>query len=315
MKAITKYRYGGPEVLNYESVPHPLPQGNEVLVKVMANSANPADWHIMRGKPYFARLQFGLSKPTQAILGSDFAGIVEAIGPEVQNLKPGDRVFGENMQGAFAEYCLSKESVMARMPQESSFEEMAGLPIAGLTAYQGLLEHGKLKSGERVLINGASGGVGHFALQIAKAYGARVSAVCSSKNKDFVKNLGAETVLAYDDPAWASYQEQHDLVVDCHGNLKHADLKRLGRRAVLIGFTGMAPMLRLLACNMFSKYPLAQFTAQARKEDLEMLAQLVEEGQVQTHIDRSYAAPEIPLAIAYIEKMRTRGKVVMRWEH
>lgn len=315
MKAITKYRYGGPEVLKLEQVPNPLPQKDEVLVKIAANSANPADWHIMRGKPYFARLSFGLLKPKNVILGSDFAGIVEAVGPEVKTFIPGDRVFGENLEGAFAEYCLCTEANIAKMPDDSSFEEMAALPIAGLTAYQGLIEQGQLKSGERVLINGASGGVGHFAVQIAKAYRAEVTAVCSAKNLNFVKGLGADQVIAYDQTDLTQYHDCHDVVIDCHGNLEHADLKRLGKRAVLIGFTRMGHMIKVLLNNAFSRYSLKQFTAEVRKDDLEMLAQLVQEGQINSHIERKYPHTEIPAAIAYIEQMHTAGKVVMSWPH
>lgn len=314
MLAIVKSTYGGPEVLKLAEVSKPKLKAEELLIKVKANSANPADWHIMRGKPYFARLSFGLFKPKDPILGSDFAGIVEEVGSAVKSYQPGDFVFGEKLGGAFAEYCLATEDDIAKMPGGSSFDVMAGLPIAGLTAYQGLLEHGKLKAGEKVLINGASGGVGHFAVQIAKAQGAQVSAICSSRNKDFVLDLGADEVIPYDLIKLKDYQEQHDLLLDCYGNLTHQDFKRMSGRGVLIGFTSLGFMMKLLLSNVFSNYPLKQFTAQARSKDLQALAELVESGALKTQIHRVYPAADIPKAIAFIEQMHTPGKVVMRWE-
>jgi len=314
MLAILKAQYGGPEVLSLGEHPKPQPQKNQILIKVMANSANPADWHIMRGKPYFARLSFGLLKPKEPILGSDFAGIVEAVGSEVQSFKIGDRVFGENLGGAFAEYCLANENIIAKIPESQSFETMAALPIAGLTAYQGLLEHGNLKPGEKVLINGASGGVGHFAIQIAKHYGAQVSAICSSRNRDFVKSLGADEVVPYNEVDLSKYSKQHDLLLDCYGNLSHADFKRLSKRGVIIGFTTMGRMTELLLSNAFSKYSLKQFTAEARHSDLKALAELIDKGKIKAHIHQVYPYSKIPEAIAFIEEMHTPGKVVMRWE-
>lgn len=314
MKAICKHQYGGPEVLRMEEVPIPQPKGDEVLIQVMANSANPADWHILRGKPYFARFTFGLFKPKNPVLGSDFSGIVKAIGPEVKSLKIGDHVFGEKLQGAFAEFCVLSASVLAKMPNGSSFEDMAALPIAGLTAYQALLEHGKLKQGESVLINGASGGVGHFAVQIAKAYGAEVAGICSSKNVEFVKSLGADDVYPYDKSDLNSLEKQFDLVIDCFGNLKHQQLQALGKRGVLVGFTKMGHMLKVLLNNAFSNFSLKQFTAEPRREELEILANLVSSKQLKPKIAKIYPAEEIPAAIAFIEQMRTPGKVVMRWK-
>lgn len=314
MKAITKYQYGGPEVLQMENVLVPQPDAHEILLKVSANSANPADWHIMRGAPFLARLSFGLFKPKNHILGSDVAGTVEAVGTEVKDFKPGDLVFGELLEGAFAEYALAKPQQIAKFEQGPSFEEMAALPIAGLTAWQALHEHGKIKKGERVIINGASGGVGHFAIQMAKAAGAEVSAICSSQNVDFVQELGADKVIAYDLVDLQQIEDQHDLVIDVHGNLHFSDLKQLGKRAVLVGFVGMRHMMGVLLGGLFSKYKIAQFTAAVRSEDLSSLVELLQEGHLKPHIEQVYRAEEIPKAIAHIEKMRTRGKVVMAWD-
>ncbi|WP_353197760.1 NAD(P)-dependent alcohol dehydrogenase, partial [Parapedobacter defluvii] len=180
MKAYIKTTYGGPEVLRLETVEKPKPKANELLIQVMANSANPADWHILRGKPLFARLTTGLFRPKQRIPGADFAGVVVDTGERVHRFKVGDRVFGETLQGgAFAAYTCVPESVCATMPPKSGFAEMAGVPLAGLTALQAIVTQGKLKKGETVLINGSSGGVGYFAVQIAKVCGAHVTAVCS----------------------------------------------------------------------------------------------------------------------------------------
>ncbi len=315
MKAFTKHTYGGPEILQLEEVEKPTPKKNELLVKIMANSANPADWHILRGEPFFARFSTGLFKPKDKILGADFAGIVEAVGSQVTQFKVGDRVYGEMLEGgAFAEYACVPTGVCARMPEGIGFPEMAAVPIAGLTALQAVITHGKLKAGETVLVNGASGGVGHFTVQIAKAYGAYVTGVCSSKNVDFVKALGADQVIAYDQEDIHQHQGKYDLVIDTHGNLAHEDYQRMGQRGVMVGFTTLGNMMRLMLKRAFSKFPLAQFTAEANVPDLETLASLMQNGKVKPHLEKVYPYPQVPEAIAYIEAMRTRGKVAMVWE-
>jgi NADPH:quinone reductase-like Zn-dependent oxidoreductase len=314
VKAITKHRYGGPEVLQLEEVEKPKPEKGEILVKVMANSPNPADWHIMRGEPKFARLSFGLFKPKDKMFGADFAGVVEETGEGTQ-FKKGDRIYGESLDGgAFAEYISAAENICGKMPESSSFTEMACVPIAGLTALQGLITHGKLKEGESVLINGASGGVGHFAVQVAKAYGAKVTGVCSSRNVSFVSNLGADQVIAYDQEDIHKHPGKYDLVIDTNGNLKHSDFTRMGKRGVVIGFTTMSNMLGVVARNAFSKFKIKVFTASANPEDLTTLANLVESDKLKPHIEKVYSYEEIPDAIGYIEDMRTRGKVAMVWE-
>lgn len=316
MKAFTKIKYGGPDVLHLEEVEKPSAKEGEILVKVFANSANPADWHILRGKPFFARFTSGLFKPKDKIPGADFAGIVEEIGNNVNLFKPGDRVYGETlMGGAFAEYVNVSETVCAAMPEKADFSQMASVPIAGLTAFQALITHGKLKQGESVLINGASGGVGHFAVQIAKAYGAKVTAVCSSRNIEFVKALGADKVIAYDKENIHQHNEKYDLVIDTNGNLFHLDYRRMGQRGVMVGFTSMRHMILLLLRKAINKFPIAQFTAQANSADLQTLASLIHNGKIKPHIERTYSYRHIPEAISYIEAMRTRGKVVMVWEH
>lgn len=316
MKAYTKTKYGGPEVLKLEEVEVPTLKDNQLLVKILANSANPADWHILRGKPYFARLTFGLFKPKNKILGADFAGVVEATGKNVTAFQVGDKVFGESLSGgAFAEYACVDENICALMPEGVPFSEMACVPIAGLTALQALITHGQLKKGETVLINGASGGVGHFAVQIAKAYGAVVTGVCSSKNIEFVGSLGADNVIAYDQENIHQHTGKYDLVIDTNGNLNFADYKRMGRRGVMIGFTTLGNMASTLLKNLFSKFPLTQFTAEANTKDLETLAGLIRDKQIKPRIEQVFSYEKLPDAIAYIEAMRTRGKVAMIWEN
>jgi len=315
MKAFTRTVYGGPEVLRLSETEKPVVGDDQILVRVRANSANPADWHILRGKPYFARLTFGLFKPKDKIPGADFAGVVEAAGRNVNDFKAGDRVFGESLKGgAFAEYIAVPATVCARMPDAVDFPVMAAVPIAGLTALQAVVTHGKLKQGESVLINGSSGGVGHFAVQIAKAYGARVTAVCSSRNAEFVGSLGADAVIAYDQEDIHTHAGNYDLVVDTNGNLEYRDFVRMGRRGVVTGFTTMGHMMSVQFKKALGKFPLVQFTAQANPKDLATLSSLVQDGKIRPHIEKSYPYAELPQAIGYIEAMRTRGKVVMNWE-
>ena len=316
MKAFTKIKYGGPEILQLEEIEKPSLKDGHILVKVSANSANPADWHILRGKPFFARLTFGLFKPKDKILGADFAGVVEEVGNEVPHFNVGDRVFGETLKGgAFAEYTCVPANVCALMPEIIDFPEMASVPMAGVTALQALVTHGQLKEGESVLINGSSGGVGHFAVQIAKAYGARVTAVCSSKNIDFVKTLGADQVLAYDKENIHQHNGKYDLIIDTNGNLSYKDYKRMGQRGVMVGFTTMGHMILLLLNRAFSKFPLVQFTAEANTKDLETLASLIQNLKIKVHIEKTYSYKNIPEAINYIEAMHTKGKVAMVWNN
>jgi len=314
MKAFVKTTYGGPEVLKLEEVQKPSFNDNQILVKVMANSANPADWHILRGKPYFARFVFGLFKPKNKFFGCDFAGLVEEIGNNVTQFKIGDRVFGEKLSaGAFAEYTAVPTDICAIMPDGTEFQEMACLPIAGLTALQAVTTHGQIKEGESILINGSTGGVGHFAVQIAKVYGAKVTAVCSGKNKDFVKSLGADQVIPYDKENIHQHNGKYSLIIDTHGNLTHQDFKRMGQRAVTVGFTTMGHMMSLLFKKAFSKFPLTQFTAEINQHDLEILASLIRDRKIKAHIDKTYPYSKIPEAISYIENMHTKGKVAMVW--
>lgn len=315
MKAFIKTRYGGPEILQFADVATPTVKDEEVLIKVMANSANPADWHILRGKPLFARFTTGVFKPSNPILGADFSGIVEAVGKKVTNFSLGDRVFGEALTGgAFAEYIAVPADNCALMPEGHDFPEMAAVPIAGLTALQAMVTHGKLQAGESLLVNGSAGGVGHFTVQIAKALGAQVTAVCSEKNRSFVQALGADRVIAYDKENIHQHKGKYNLVIDTHGNLRYQDYTRMGERGVMVGFTTMGNMIRLLLRRALGTFPIAQFTAACNAKDLETLATLIQNKSIRVHKEREYSYKEIPQAIAYIEGMHTRGKVVMNWQ-
>ncbi len=316
MKAFTKTKYGGPEVLQLEEVEKPTLKDEHIVVKVVANSANPADWHIIRGKPIMARFAFGLFNPKDKIPGADFAGIVEEVGNNVEQFKVGDKVFGENLRGgAFAEYTCVKANACALMPERTDFSVMACVPVAGVTALQALVTHGKLKEGESVFINGSSGGVGHFAVQIAKAHGAKVTAVCSGKNIDFVRALGADQVMAYDKVNIHNHDGKYNLILDTHGNLTYNDYKRMGQRGVVAGFTTMGHMISVQLKKAFGKFPLMQFTAEANTKDLAVLASLIQTGAIKVHIEKTYSYKEIPKAISYIEAMHTKGKVAMVWEN
>lgn len=315
MKAYTKYKYGGPEVLQLEEVDKPVVKDGHLVVKIFANSANPADWHMLRGEPFFARFADGLFKPKRKFFGCDFSGVVEEVGKNTALFKVGDRIFGESFEeGVFSEYARVSSSVCSYMPEGSGFAEMACVPIAGLTALQALTTHGKLKSGESVLINGSSGGVGHFAVQIAKAYGAEVTAVCSYSSVEFVKALGVDHVIAYDRENIHQHDRKYDLVLDIHGNLSHKDFTRMGHRGILVGFTTMGNMMSVLFKSIFSKFSLKLFIAKASTEDLETLAALIKDGKVKVQIEKTYPYEQIPEAIGYIESMHTKGKVAMVWE-
>jgi len=314
MKAFTKTTYGGPEVLRLAEVEKPAVREGHVLVRVRANSVNPADWHILRGEPKLSRLAFGLFKPAYPILGADFAGVVEAVGSGVTHFRVGDRVFGEALHAAFAEYVCAPAEKCGKMPDGAGFAEMAAMPIAGVTALQALVEHGKLRAGESVLINGSSGGVGHLAVQLAKALGATVTAVCSARNADFVRSFGADQVIAYDQEDIHQHRGRYDLILDTNGNLTGPDYLRMGRRGVVVGFTTLGQFAKLNLQVKIRRFPLISFTAKANTRDLETLARLMQEGKLRVLLEKTYAFTELPDAIRYIEGMRTRGKVGVVWE-
>jgi NADPH:quinone reductase-like Zn-dependent oxidoreductase len=313
MKAFVYKKYGPPETLRLAEVDKPAPDADAVLVKVRAASVNAADWHVLRGKPLFSRATLGLLRPKHQILGVDIAGQVEAVGSGITRFQPGDEVYANLLDhgyGGFAEYVSVPVEVMSLKPASLSFEEAAAVPMAAATALQGLRRHGELQPGQRVLINGASGGVGTFAVQLAKAYGAEVTAVTSTRNLELVGSLGADHVLDYTTTDALGGGQRYDLILDTVGNRSVPDLKgglAQGGKAAVTGFTSVA---KLLAVSLRGGKDIAQVQAHVTTRDLELLSELIEAGKVRPQIDRRYRFTEIPAAIAYLEQGRARAKVV-----
>jgi NADPH:quinone reductase-like Zn-dependent oxidoreductase len=313
MKAFVYEKYGPPETLRLAEVDKPAPDADHVLVKVRAASVNAADWHLLRGKPLFSRATLGLLRPRRQVLGVDIAGQVEAVGSGVTRFQPGDEVYANLLDhgyGGFAEYVSAPVDVMSLKPPSLSFEEAAAVPMAAATALQGLRRHGELQPGQRVLINGASGGVGTFAVQLAKAYGAEVTAVTSTRNLELVRSLGADHVLDYTTTDALGGGQRYDLILDTVGNRSVPDLKgglAQGGKAAVTGFTSVA---KLLAVSLRGGKDIAQVQAHVTTRDLELLSELIEAGKVRPQIDRRYRFTEIPAAIAYLEQGRARAKVV-----
>ena len=314
MKAFIFEKYGPPENLRVAEVDKPVPNEDEVLVKVLAASVNAADWHIMRGQPLFSRATLGLLRPKNKILGLDVAGQVAAAGSGVTRFRPGDEVYaslGDHGYGAFAEYVAVPAGVMAPKPATLSFEEAAAVPTAAVTALQGLRRHGDLQPSQKVLINGASGGVGTFAVQIAKAYGAEVTAVTSTRNLDLARSLGADHVVDYTTTGFAASGQRYDLILDTVGNRSVPDLRRAlaaGGKAAVTGFTSMRGLLGVM---LRGGKDIAQVQAHVTTSDLELLSGLVEAGELRPQIDRRYAFADIPKAIAYLEQGHARAKVAV----
>jgi NADPH:quinone reductase-like Zn-dependent oxidoreductase len=310
MKAFVYEKYGPPETLRLAEVDKPAPDADAVLVKVRAASVNAADWHVLRGKPLFSRATLGLLRPKHQILGVDIAGQVEAVGSGITRFQPGDEVYANLLDHGYAEYVSVPVEVMSLKPASLSFEEAAAVPMAAATALQGLRRHGELQPGQRVLINGASGGVGTFAVQLAKAYGAEVTAVTSTRNLDLVGSLGADHVLDYTRTDALDGGQRYDLILDTVGNRSVPDLRRAlaqGGKASVTGFTSVA---KLLAVSLRGGKDIAQVQAHVTTEDLELLSELIEAGKVRPQIDRRYRFTEIPAAIAYLEQGRAGAKVV-----
>jgi len=315
MKAIIYTEYGSPDVLQFKDVERPIPKENEVLVKVHAASANPADWHTMRAKPFLARLANGLLKPKNPRLGADLAGRVEAVGKNVTQFQVGDDVFGElplDGLGSFAEYVCSTEDALALKPARLTFEQAATVPLAAFTALQGLRDKGKIQAGQKVLINGASGGIGTFAVQIAKSFGTEVTGVCSTRNLDLVRSIGADHVIDYTREDFTQRDQRYDLIFDAVGNRSVSDLKRaLSPKGIcsVAGFTSLSRLFQVMLLGD-KKVGLME-TAYSNKKDLLFIQDLLEAGKVVPVIDRSYPFSETPEAIRYLEKGHAQGKVVI----
>jgi NADPH:quinone reductase-like Zn-dependent oxidoreductase len=320
MKAIVQRCYGSPAVLELEDIDKPAPADDEVLVRVRAASVNPLDWHFLRGIPYIMRLDAGFGAPTSERTGVDFAGTVEAVGRNVTRFKPGDEVFG-GRTGAFAEYVVVRESrAVVPKPANVTFEQAAAVPIAAVTALQALRDHGRVRPGQKVLINGASGGVGTFAVQLAKAFGAEVTGVCSSRNVEMVRSIGADHVVDYTREDFTKGERRYDLILDMVGNHALLDLKRAvtpeGRIVIVGGEKGrwISPMDRPIKAFLLSPFMSQQFVkffADLNQEDLNLLGDLMQAGKVTPVIDRRYGLSDVPAAIEYLEEGHARGKVVI----
>jgi len=312
MKAIIYERYGSPDVLELRDIDKPAVTEGGVLVRVRAASANPYDWHFMRGKPLFARAMFGWLRPKAHGLGADLAGEVEAVGKDVTRFRPGDAVFGE-AAGSFAEYTCVPESTLARKPANLSFEQAAAVPMAAVTALQGLRDRGKIQAGQKVLVLGASGGVGTFAVQIAKSFGAEVTGVCSTRNVERVRSIGADHVVDYTRDDFTRGTTRYDLMLDTVGSRSLRECRRvLTAKAIYVHVGGrMARVLALPVVSPFVSQNLVQLVAKRNKDDLEILSGLIEAGKITPVIDRTYKLSETRDAIRYLEGGHARGKIVI----
>jgi len=319
MKAIAYHRYGSPDVLRLEEVDLPVVGDDGVLVRVRASSVNPIDWHIMRGEPFLVRMSDGLRRPKGWQLGVDVAGQVEAVGANVTQLRPGDEVFGTR-NGAFAEFVLGAERNFAPKPANLSFEQAAAIPVAATTALQGLRDKGRLEAGQHVLVHGAGGGVGHFAIQIAKALGAEVTAVTSTDCLDMVRTIGADQVIDYTTEDFTKLGRRYDLLLDVAGTRSLWACSRVlapNGTLVVVGGPGgrwISPADRMAKALMLSRLirrRLLPFMAKTAKDDLLVLKDLAEAGKLLPVIDRTYPLSETSAAIRHVETMRTRGKVVI----
>ena len=321
MKAIVYRCYGSPEVLKLEEIAKPIPADDRVLVKVHAASVNPLDWHFMRGKPYMVRPMAGIGKPDSILMGADFAGTVESVGKNVTRYKPGDEVFGDR-DGAFGEYVSVREKgAMALKPTNMSMEQAAAVPIAGLTALQALRDKGKLQAGQKVLINGASGGVGTFAVQIAKTYGADVTGVCSTRNVAMVKSIGADHVIDYTKEDFTQGSVRYDLIIDNVGSHALSEYRHVltpNGSLVIVGGPSddpwLGPMTSLVKAYLVSPFVSQKMTfmlAQSNGEDLNVLRDLMQTGKVTPVIDRRYPLSETAQAVSYLEQGHAKGKVII----
>ena len=325
MKAIVCHGYGAPQdVLRFTDVDEPVVGDDDVLVRVRAASVNPADWHLVRGEPYIARLQVGLRRPSFRVPGCDVAGVVEAVGGNVTTLRPRDEVYGSPFLrgfGAFAERACVTERLVAPKPAGLSFEQAAAVPLAASTALQGLRDHGRIEPGHMVMVIGASGGVGTFAVQIAKSFGAEVTGVCSTRNVDTVRSLGADHVIDYTNEDVTEGGHRYDLVLQAAGTLSPADCRRmLAPTGTLVQISGdsdgrwIGAVDRLVSARLLSPFvsqKLVSFTVTPSTEDLEALKELVEAGEVTPVIDRTYSLSEVPEALRYLEEGHARGKVAV----
>jgi NADPH:quinone reductase-like Zn-dependent oxidoreductase len=321
MKAIRYYRYGSPEVLQFEDVDKPELTDDSLLIRVKAASVNPLDFHLMRGTPYLVRLMSGISRPKSSGLGADMAGVVEAVGLNVSAFQPGDEVYGGGT-GTLAEYVTRRhDKAVLRKPSNLTFEQAAAVPIAGFTALQALRDKAHVQAGQKVLVNGAGGGVGTFAVQIAKAYGASVTGVCSTAKVDMVRSIGADDVVDYTTDDVTASGRRYDVIIDMAGNWSLKQIKQLLAPAgILVGVGApeggkwigpLAGLGKTAVASAASKQKLLSMLARQTRDDLAVLSGLLESGKVTPVIDRSYPLSEAAEAIGYLEAGHASGKVVV----
>jgi NADPH:quinone reductase-like Zn-dependent oxidoreductase len=322
MKAIVYTEYGSPDVLQLVEIEQPIPRDDEVLVSIHAASLNAGDWHCLRGKPFLIRLMNGLRRPKQKarILGDDMAGRVELVGKNVKLFHPGDLVYGVSIFGAFAEYVCVKEKYLAIKPANVSFEEAATIPIAATTALQALRDKGQIQSGQRVLINGASGGVGTFAVEIAKLFGAEVTGTCSTRKMEMVRSIGADHVIDYTEVDFTRSGQRYDLIFAVGGNLKVSDYRRaLSPKGSYVCAGGsMAQYLQALLLgsliSVMGRQKIGVVMPLPNQKDLTWLIERCEAGEIVPVIDKRYPLSEVPKAIQYLEEGHAQGKIVINLE-
>jgi NADPH:quinone reductase-like Zn-dependent oxidoreductase len=314
MKAVVQARYGRPAaVLQLEEIATPVPQAGEVLVRMRAAGVNPLDWHLVAGTPYMARLAMGRGRPKGSpVRGAEVAGVVEALGAGVRGLKAGDEVFGF-CDGAFADFVAAPEDRLVVKPPEVGFEEAATVPIAAITALQGLRDHGKLRSGQRLLVVGASGGVGIFAVQIGKAFGAHVTGVCSGRNVEMVQSLGADGVIDYTREDFTTGGDRYDVVLDNIGSKPISAVRRVLAPQGTLVYNSGASMRRIVLAQMLSRFgqKVFMFLARPNQADLAVLRELMVAGRLRSVIDRTYPLAETTAAVEYVEQGHARGKVAV----
>jgi NADPH:quinone reductase-like Zn-dependent oxidoreductase len=321
MRAVVRTSFGSPDVLEIQEIEKPTPADDELLVRVRATSVNPADWYGVTGTPWVGRVQMGLFKPKEPRVGTDFAGTVEAVGKDVTQFRPGDEVFG-GRDGAFAEYvCVREERAVVPKPANVTFEEAAAVPVAALTALQGLRDKGQLLPGQKVLINGASGGVGTFAVQIAKELGADVTGVCSTSNVDIARSLGADHVIDYTHEDFTRSDRRYDLIFDVAGSRSWSECRRvLEPQATLVivgaakGSRLMGPlshMVKVRLAAVRSSRKVVFFIAKFNKADMLVLRELLEDGKVTPVIDKRHELSEIADALRYLGEGHAKGKIVI----
>ncbi len=317
MKAIVLNRYGSLDVLELKEIAMPVVKDDGILIRVQATAINAGDYFSMRGSPWLVRMSVGFPKPKNYILGWDAAGRIEAVGKEVKGFQPGDEVFGA-CSHTFADYVSGEAGQFAMRPANLTFEQAAAVPTAALTALQALRDKGKLQPGQKVLINGASGGVGTFAVQIAKAFGAEVTGVCSPRNVDMVRSIGADHVIDYTQEDFAKSGRRHDLILDNVANRTFSDLRRaLTPRGTIVpnsGHGGMGYVFKAYILSMFTRWQARPFVASINNRDLVVLKELIESGKVKPVIDRTYPLSEIREAFRYLDEDHARGKVVITLE-